>query len=379
VSALKAHPEEPGVAAVRVPLGGRAYDILVGRGLLDGAGPRIAALGARAAAIVSDETVAPLYAPRLAAGIEASGLRTALVTVAPGEASKSYATLARVCDAILDARIERGDLVVAVGGGIVGDLAGFAAAIVRRGVRFVQVPTTLLAQVDSSVGGKTGLNTRHGKNLVGAFHQPSLVLADTAALDTLPLREMRAGYAEVVKYGLVGDERFFEWCEPNWRRIFAGGPERDHAVAESCRAKAAVVVRDEREDGERALLNLGHTFAHALERVTGYDAARLVHGEAVAIGMCLAFRFSVRLGLCPGQDAGRLRSHIASVGLPTSLAEVPGGCGPADGLVDAMAQDKKVKDGALTFILARGIGRSFIARGVERSDVRAFLTEELAA
>jgi 3-dehydroquinate synthase len=379
VSALKAHPEEPGVAAVRVPLGGRAYDILVGRGLLDGAGPRIAALGARAAAIVSDETVAPLYAPRLAAGIEASGLRTALVTVAPGEASKSYATLARVCDAILDARIERGDLVVAVGGGIVGDLAGFAAAIVRRGVRFVQVPTTLLAQVDSSVGGKTGLNTRHGKNLVGAFHQPSLVLADTAALDTLPLREMRAGYAEVVKYGLIGDERFFEWCEANWRRIFAGGPERDHAVAESCRAKAAVVVRDEREDGERALLNLGHTFAHALERVTGYDAARLVHGEAVAIGMCLAFRFSVRLGLCPGQDAGRLRSHIASVGLPTSLAEVPGGCGSADGLVDAMAQDKKVKDGALTFILARGIGRSFIARGVERSDVRAFLTEELAA
>ena len=379
MSALKAHPEEPGVAAVRVPLGGRAYDILVGRGLLDGAGPRIAALGARAAAIVSDETVAPLYAPRLAAGIEASGLRTALVTVAPGEASKSYATLARVCDAILDARIERGDLVVAVGGGIVGDLAGFAAAIVRRGVRFVQVPTTLLAQVDSSVGGKTGINTRHGKNLVGAFHQPSLVLADTAALDTLPLREMRAGYAEVVKYGLIGDERFFEWCEANWRRIFAGGPERDHAVAESCRAKAAVVVRDEREDGERALLNLGHTFAHALERVTGYDAARLVHGEAVAIGMCLAFRFSVRLGLCPGQDAGRLRSHIASVGLPTSLAEVPGGCGSADGLVDAMAQDKKVKDGALTFILARGIGRSFIARGVERSDVRAFLTEELAA
>ena len=378
MSALKARPEEPGVAAVWVPLGGRAYDILVGRGLLDGAGPRVAALGAGAAAIVSDETVAALYAPRLAAGIEAGGLRTALVTVAPGEASKSYDTLARVCDAILDARIERGDLVVALGGGIVGDLAGFAAAIVRRGVRFVQVPTTLLAQVDSSVGGKTGVNTRHGKNLVGAFHQPSLVLADTAALDTLPLREMRAGYAEVVTYGLVGDERFFEWCEANWRRIFAGGPERDHAVAESCRAKAAVVVRDEREDGERALLNLGHTFAHALERVTGYDAARLVHGEAVAIGMCLAFRFSVRLGLCPGQDAGRLRSHIASVGLPTSLAEVPGGCGPADGLVDAMAQDKKVKDGALTFILARGIGRSFIARGVEAPQVRAFLTEEIA-
>ena len=293
-------------------------------------------------------------------------MRTALVTVAPGEASKSYDTLARVCDAILDARIERGDLVVALGGGIVGDLAGFAAAIVRRGVRFVQVPTTLLAQVNSSVGGKTGVNTRHGKNLVGAFHQPSLVLADTAALDTLPLREMRAGYAEVVKYGLISDERFFEWCEANWRRIFAGGPERDHAVAESCRAKAAVVVRDEREDGERALLNLGHTFAHALERVTGYDAARLVHGEAVAIGMCLAFRFSVRLGLCPGRTRAGCGATSPPSGCRPRLARSRAAAAPADGLVDAMAQDKKVKDGALTFILARGIGQSFIARGVGR-------------
>ncbi|HEX8664012.1 MAG TPA: 3-dehydroquinate synthase [Beijerinckiaceae bacterium] len=371
-------PGSPGVVTVPVPLGERAYDILVGRGLLDSAGPRIAALNARAAAIVSDEAVAPLYAGRLAASLEDSGIRTALVTVPPGEASKSYAMLARVCDAILAARIERGDLVVALGGGVVGDLAGFAAAVVRRGVRFVQVPTTLLAQVDSSVGGKTGINSPHGKNLVGAFHQPSLVLADTAVLDTLPVREMRAGYAEVVKYGLIDDRAFFEWCEASWRAIFAGGPERDHAVAQSCLAKAAMVVRDEREEGDRALLNLGHTFAHALERATGYDAARLVHGEAVAIGLSLAFRFSVRLGLCPGQDASRVSGHIGAIGLPTRLADVPGGCGDADSLLDAMRQDKKVKDGALTFILARGIGQSFIARGVEPSDVRAFLTEELA-
>jgi 3-dehydroquinate synthase len=362
-----------------VALGERAYDILVGRGVLDAGGPRIAALGARAAAIISDEAVAPLYAGRLVESLKGSGIRTALVTVPPGEASKSYGSLARVCDAILDVRIERGDLVVALGGGVVGDLAGFAAAVVRRGVRFVQVPTTLLAQVDSSVGGKTGINSPHGKNLVGAFHQPSLVVADTAVLDTLPAREMRAGYAEVVKYGLIDDRAFFEWCEANFSAIFSGGPERDHAVAQSCRAKAAVVVRDEREEGDRALLNLGHTFAHALERATGYDAARLVHGEAVAIGLCLAFRFSVRLGLCPGQDASRVAGHIGAVGLPTRLKDVPGGCGNPESLLDAMRQDKKVKEGALTFILARGIGQSFIARGVDPADVRAFLTEELAA
>ena len=278
---------------------------------------------------------------------------------------------------MLDARIERGDLVVALGGGVVGDLAGFAAAVVRRGVRLVQIPTTLLSQVDSSVGGKTGINARQGKNLVGAFHQPSLVLADTALLDTLPMRELKAGYAEVVKYGLIDDPGFFEWCEANWRRIFAGGPERDRAVAQSCRAKAAVVVRDEREDGDRALLNLGHTFAHALERVTAYDSARLVHGEAVAIGLALAFRFSARLGLCSGQDAGRVEAHLTSAGLPTALAQVPGGCGDPDELLAAMAQDKKVKDGALTFILARGIGQSFVARGVDPDAVRGFLADEL--
>ena len=364
---------------VPVPLGDRAYDILVGRGLLNDAGGRIAALGARAAAIVTDAHVGPLYAGTLAAALQQAGLRTAVTTLPPGEATKSYAFLEQACDAVLEARIERGDLVIALGGGVIGDLAGFAAASVRRGVRFVQVPTTLLSQVDSSVGGKTGINSRHGKNLVGAFHQPSLVIADTALLDTLPLRELRAGYAEVAKYGLIDDAGFFAWCEAHWRGIFSGGPERDEAVAQSCRAKAAVVVRDEHENGDRALLNLGHTFGHALERITRYDSARLVHGEGVAIGLNLAFRFSAFLGLCPMADASRVEAHFAAAGLPTRLAQVPGGSGTAEDLVDAMAQDKKVKGGALTFILARGIGQGFIAPGIEADKVRAFLAGEIAS
>jgi 3-dehydroquinate synthase len=369
--------QEASIITVPVPLAGRAYDILVGRGLLGEAGRRIAALGARAAAIVTDGNVGPLYADTLAASLQQNGLRTTTIALPPGEATKSYSSLEQVCDAILAAKIERGDLVVALGGGVMGDLAGFAAAVVRRGVRFVQVPTTLLAQVDSSVGGKTGINSRHGKNLVGAFHQPSLVLADTALLDTLPLREMRAGYAEVVKYGLIDDVAFFAWCESNWQDVFAGGPERDEAVAQSCRAKAAVVVRDEREDGDRALLNLGHTFGHALERITRYDAARLVHGEGVAVGLAQAFRFSVALGLCPAADAERVEAHLAATGLPTRLSQVPGGCGTVEELLDAMAQDKKVKGGALTFILARGIGQSFIARDIPVERVRAFLHDEI--
>src|SRR4051794_2627646 len=375
--ALSAASPEPDLTTVHVPLGDRAYDILIGRGRLNEAGSRARALGARAAAIVADETVAARYAEWLAGILGRHDLRTSIVTVPPGESSKSYAMLARVCDAILEARIERGDLVIALGGGVVGDLAGFAAAVVRRGMRFIQVPTTLLAQVDSSVGGKTGINSTFGKNLVGAFHQPSLVIADTALLDTLPPREIRAGYAEVVKYGLIDDEAFFSWCEDNWRGVFSGGPQRDHAVAQSCRAKAAVVARDEREEGDRALLNLGHTFGHALERIVGYDGARLIHGEAVAIGLALAFRFSARLGLCPTSDAERVARHLATVGLPTRLEDVPGGCGTAEALVEAMAQDKKVKAGALTFILARGIGQSFIAPGVEAEAVRAFLAQEL--
>ncbi len=364
--------------SVRVDLdGGRAYDILIGRGLMADAGARAATLGARAAGIVTDGNVAALYGDSLKASFEAAGLRAGLIVVPPGEASKSYVRFAEVCDGLLALKIERGDLVVALGGGVVGDLAGFAAASLRRGVRFVQVPTSLLAQVDSSVGGKTGINSPLGKNLIGAFHQPRLVLADTASLDTLSEREMRAGYAEVAKYGLIGDAEFFAWCEANWRGIFTGGPERDEAVAACCRAKAGVVTRDEREDGERALLNLGHTFGHALERITGYESERLVHGEGVAIGLALAFRFSVRLGLCGGQEAGRVANHLALAGLPTRLQQVPGGCGDADALLDAMAQDKKVRDGALTFILARGIGQSFIAPGIDRADVRAFLRDEL--
>ncbi|MET0744816.1 MAG: 3-dehydroquinate synthase [Microvirga sp.] len=372
-------PPVPGTRAMRVhvPLGERAYDIVVGRGLLAEAGSRIAALGARAAAIVTDTHVGPLYADRLAASLDAQGLHPRVIALAPGEATKSYGSLAQVCDAVIEARSERGDLVIALGGGVIGDLAGFAAAVVRRGMRFVQVPTTLLAQVDSSVGGKTGINSPHGKNLVGAFHQPSLVIADTALIDTLPLREMRAGYAEVVKYGLIDDAGFFAWCEDNWRGIFTGGPARDEAVAHACRAKAAMVVRDERETGDRALLNLGHTFGHALERMTAYDSARLVHGEGVAIGLCLAFRFSAALGLCPAADAERVTAHLAEAGLPTRLSAVPGGCGTADALLDAMAQDKKVKAGALTFILARGIGKSFIAGSVDAATVRAFLVEQL--
>lgn len=377
--AVTAVTETDGEAlTVHVPLDvGRAYDIRIGRGLLDRAGAGVAALGARAAVIVTDETVAGLYGERMRASLEAAGLRSGLIAVAPGEASKSYATYAAVSDGLLAHKVERNDLVVALGGGVVGDLAGFAAATLRRGVRFVQAPTTLLAQVDSSVGGKTGINSPHGKNLIGAFHQPRLVLADTGTLDTLSEREMRAGYAEVAKYGLIGDADFFAWCEANWAGIFSGGPARDEAVAICCRAKAGVVVRDEREDGERALLNLGHTFGHALERLTGYESERLVHGEGVAIGLALAFRFSARLGLCAGQEAGRVANHLAMVGLPTRLQQVRGGCGGAEAILEAMGQDKKVRDGALTFILARGIGKSFIAPGIDGAEVRAFLDDEL--
>ena len=364
---------------VAVPLEGRTYEILVGRGLLAQAGARIAALGPSAVAIVTDTQVGPLYAGALADSLGAQGLRTSMVTVPAGETSKSFRALERICEALLSARIERGDIVVALGGGVVGDLTGFAAAVLRRGVRFVQIPTTLLAQVDSSVGGKTGINAPQGKNLIGAFHQPSLVVADTALLDSLAPREMQAGYAEVAKYGLIDDPAFFAWCEASWQGVFAGGPERDEAVARSCRAKAAVVLRDEREEGERALLNLGHTFGHALERVTGYDPARLVHGEGVAIGIAQAFRFSARLGLCPATDAQRVERHFRTVGLPTRLEQVPGGHTSVDALLDAMAQDKKVKAGALTFVLARGIGRSFIAAGIPVEDVRAFLVEETGA
>lgn len=268
---------------------------------------------------------------------------------------------------------------IALGGGVIGDLAGFASAIARRGMKFVQMPTSLLAQSDSSVGGKTGINSPSGKNLVGAFHQPIRVLCDTGVLDTLSLREMRAGYAEVVKYGLIDRPEFFEWLEAGaWRGIFEGTPERDEAVRIACAAKSAIVARDEHETGDRALLNLGHTFGHALEALTHYDSARLVHGEGVAIGMAMAHRFSVQLGLCSGQDAGRVASHLQAVGLPTEVKAIPGWSAGVDAMIDAIRQDKKVSQGALTFILTRGIGQSFIAKGVEEAPLRAFLASELA-
>lgn len=363
---------------VPVALGARAYDILIGPGLVAGAGARIAALfpGARAA-IVTDRNVAALHLPALQASLDAAGIVHHAVVIEPGEASKAFAPFARLCDDLLATRIERGDLVIAFGGGVVGDLAGFAAAVLRRGMRFVQVPTSLLAQVDSSVGGKTGINSVHGKNLVGAFHQPGLVLADTAVLDTLSPREFRAGYAEVAKYGLIDDAPFFDWLEANWPGILAGGPAREHAIAVSCRAKAAIVARDETETGDRALLNLGHTFGHALEAVTRYDSARLVHGEGVAIGMVMAHEFSARLGLCPQEDPSRVAAHLAAVGLPTRLSDILGEAGTVDDLFAAMVQDKKVRRGSLTFILTRGIGRSFVATGVDPSEVRAYLADSL--
>lgn len=363
--------------AVRVPLGERAYDILIGPGLIDAAGERIAALRPGAAcAIVTDSNVARTHLPRLEASLAAMGVRSASVAVPAGEGSKSYAAFERVCDAVIGAKMERGDLVVALGGGVVGDLAGFVAASVRRGMDFVQIPTSLLAQVDSSVGGKTGINSSFGKNLVGAFHQPSLVLADTGVLDTLPEREFRAGYAEVAKYGLIGDRDFWDWLEANRSAVFAGGDARTHAIRKSCEAKAAVVVRDEKEEGDRALLNLGHTFGHAYERIVAYDGARLVHGEAVAIGLCDAFRFSAKLGRCSGQDVVRVERHLEAAGLPTRASMIPGWNADSAAVLDAMAQDKKVKRGALTFILADGIGKSFIARGVAVEDVRAYLDDE---
>lgn len=369
----------PPQARVSVELGARGYEILIGPGLIAQAASHLRHIAPQAAcAIVTDETVAQLHLPALKRALDEACVRHSAVIVPPGEGSKSFTEYASLCNALIGAKLERGDVIFALGGGVVGDLAGFAAATIRRGMRFIQVPTTLLAMVDSSVGGKTGINSPHGKNLIGAFHQPSLVLADTAALDTLPLREFRAGYAEVVKYGLLGDAKFFAWLEAHWRAIFGGGSERVHAIAASCKAKAAIVARDEYEEGDRALLNLGHTFGHALERLTGYDGARLVHGEAVSIGMALAFHFSARRGLCSQEDPVRIEAHLHDIGLPARLASIPDLNVSAEEIIEAMYQDKKVKRGALTFILARAIGDCFIAQTVEASEILAFLQDELS-
>jgi 3-dehydroquinate synthase len=361
---------------VEVGLGARAYDILIGPDLLKRAGEEIAARlpGARVA-IVTDENVAAAQLPALEAGLERAGVASVVIMLPPGEKTKSFVHLQDVVDGILAAKLERRDAVVALGGGVIGDLAGFAAGIVRRGMDFIQAPTSLLAQVDSSVGGKTGINSPRGKNLIGVFHQPKLVLADTAALDSLPAREFRAGYAEVAKYGLIDRPDFFAWLETNWRDVFSGGSARIEAIAQSCRAKADVVARDEFELGDRALLNLGHTFGHALEGAVQYDGARLVHGEAVAIGMALAHRFSARLNLASPDDAARVERHLREVGLPWRLSDVPGGLPDAETLFGFITQDKKVSRGALTFILTRGIGQAFIARDVPASEVVSFLRE----
>ena len=373
--------KHPDMTIVDVALENRAYDIVIGRGALASLGARIAALrpGVRTA-VVTDKTVARHWLEPAEASLAAAGIPTSRIIVEEGEGSKSYAGLEKVSEALIAAKIERNDLVIALGGGVVGDLAGFAAAILRRGVDFVQVPTSLLAQVDSSVGGKTGINSPQGKNLLGAFHQPVLVIADTAVLDTLSPRQFRAGYAEVAKYGALGDEAFFAWLEANHAELFKGGVAREHAIATSCRAKAAVVARDERETGDRALLNLGHTFGHALEAATGFSD-RLFHGEGVAIGMVLAAQFSASLGMISPADAARLERHLVEVGLPTRLQEIAGfaqeGLADADALMSLMAQDKKVRRGKLTFILLEAIGRAVIARDVEPTRVRDFLRDRL--
>jgi 3-dehydroquinate synthase len=365
---------------IEVTLPGRSYPIVIGEGLIASAGRRIAAAlpGARCA-VVTDQNVAALYLAPLKESLEAQGLFLGDAVVAAGEASKSFPVLARLCETLLKLGVERGDCVVALGGGVVGDLAGFAASILRRGVRLVQAPTTLLAQVDSSVGGKTGIDTPQGKNLIGTFHQPSLVLADVSVLSTLAPREFRAGYAEVMKYGLLGDAPFFAWLEQHWPQVFSGdGGERLKAIETSVRAKASIVEADEREEtGKRALLNLGHTFGHALEAFAGYSD-RLLHGEAIAIGMRLAFTYSVEQGLCPAEDAACVERHLAAVGLPFRIADISGKTPTTGQLLRLMAQDKKVKGGKLALVLVRGIGEAFVERDVPLDRLTAFLEGECA-
>jgi 3-dehydroquinate synthase len=365
------------IRTVPVSLAGRAYEVAIGPGLIAEAGQRIAPLLKRArVAVVSDETVWGLHGKALTASLEGAGIAAHPVVIPPGEQAKSFEGLAELSDRLLALELDRGDLIVAFGGGVVGDLAGFAAAIYKRGIDFVQIPTTLLAQVDSSVGGKTAIDTARGKNLVGAFHQPRMVLADLDVLATLPEREMRAGYAEVIKYGLLGDFGFFEWLEANGASVLAREPEAlSHAVARSIEMKAEIVAEDETEQGRRALLNLGHTFGHALEAETGFGGA-LLHGEAVAAGQAIAFRYSVASGLCAAQDAVRAERAIAGAGLPTRLSDVTGHPFSAERLVRHMAQDKKAEAGRLTFILPRRLGETFIAKGVDALAVREFLLAE---
>jgi 3-dehydroquinate synthase len=366
------------VAIVPVSLGKRSYDVVIGEGLMARAGELIEALLNRPRVIiVTDETVARHHLETLRRGLDKSAIAYEAILQKPGEAVKSFTDLARLCDRLLEAGIERGDCIVAFGGGVIGDLAGFAAAIVLRGIGFIQVPTTLLAQVDSSVGGKTGINSKLGKNLIGAFHQPRLVIADTGVLSTLPRREFAAGYAEVAKYGLIGDAEFFAWLEANAGAVFTGDrATRAYAIQTSCQAKARIVAADETETGVRALLNLGHTFAHAFEAAAGYGG-QVLHGEAVAAGMAMAFRLSERLGVCRRGAAAQVAAHLASVGLPAGphdlALELPG----PDRMLEIMRQDKKTRSGQLTLILARDIAEAFVAPDVADADILSFLAEEL--
>ncbi len=368
------------IKSVHVALSGRSYEIKIGSGVALSAIKEIAALAPSARImIVTDRTVFDTHKAVIESILKDKNTASCYV-VPSGEPSKSWTQLGEVVENVISHKLERGDIIIAFGGGVVGDLTGFAASMVRRGIRFVQIPTTLLAQVDSSVGGKTGINSPQGKNLIGAFYQPILVLADTDLLKTLPLREMRAGYAEVVKYGLIDKPDFFEWLEAGaWKGIFNYGPELKEAIRISCEAKAAIVARDETETGDRALLNLGHTFGHALEQAVNYDSERLIHGEGVSIGIALAHKLSQKLGYISIKDVNRVVSHLSEVGLPTQLNHVKGGVGTTDTLMQAIYQDKKVTRGKLNFILTRGIGKSFIARDIEESLVKEFLDEELRA
>lgn len=367
-----------GPATLTVDLGERSYDILVGDGLLAGAGKLIApVLAEPRAVVITDENVEKHCLGTLEKSLEEAGIDHQSIILEAGEQTKDYAHVEALTGQLLDDRVERTTTLIALGGGVVGDITGFAAAVTLRGMDFIQIPTTLLAQVDSSVGGKTGINTPQGKNLIGAFHQPRLVLADIGTLASLPPREMRAGYAEVVKYGLIADADFFAWLEANGPAVIEGDPEAClHAVLTSCRAKALIVQADETEKGSRALLNLGHTFGHALEAQTGYSNA-LHHGEAVAIGLGLAFDLSVRMGLCPGEDRDRLRTHLAAVGLPVGLNGLTDGGWSAAGLIDLMGQDKKVRSGTMTFVLLRGIGQAFITQDVDLGLLSEVLEEAL--